>query len=341
MNPSKSRIQCDIDFDKPGKQTSVLRVVHSDNNTPWGFIPVPIACIAGGTVERCNTVLLSAGNHGDEYEGQIILRRLIQQLDPGEINGRIIFLPALNYSAVLEQTRVSSIDGVNMNRAFPGDPNTTATYAIAHYVESEILPMCIAAADLHSGGRVSDFVPCAYLRKSGEPEFMQQKLDACNAFAAPHTVVVSNTADHRSLSAACDRNEVIMVATELAGSAHVRLDATTIGYEGVLRYLHHFGLIESAPAAAQPTQYVSTPDYNYFVWATADGIFEPLVRLGNQVKVGDPAGLIHPLNDPFLPPVELTFERIGMISTIHTPAMVHRGQYVFQVSVEVEASDLV
>lgn len=340
MSLPKSRIQCDIDFNVTGKQTSILRLIHSDNRTPWGVIPVPIAVITGGDFSRENTILLSAGNHGDEYEGQIILRKLINQLDPAKINGRIIILPALNYPAVLEKSRVSDLDSVNMNRAFPGNAEGTPTYAMAHYVESEILPLCRAAVDLHSGGRVSSYLPCGYLRRSAETDFMQKKLDACNAFAAPYTVVVSNTADHRSLSAACDRNEIIMVATELAGSAHVDLDAMQVGYDGVMRYLKHFGVIEAAPEAIASTRYIETPSADYFVWATADGIFEPAAKLGDSVVEGDLAGFIYPLNDPFKSPDHLHFTRTGTVAAIHTPAIVHRGQYVFQVAKEVAAETL-
>ena len=335
-----TRIRSDIDYDRPGKQTTVLRLVHSDNETPWGFIPVPVAVIAGGRFGRENTVLLSAGNHGNEYEGQVIVRRLIRELDPEAMNGRVIVLPALNYPAVMENSRVSRIDGVNMNRTYPGDPDGTPTPAMAHYVETVVLPQCAAAADLHSGGAVSDFLPCAYMRHAGEAEFMARKLAACDAFSAPWTVVVSGTADNRSLSASCDRNGVVMVATELAGSAGMDLDALEIGYDATLRYLAHFGIIGDSPPADAATRYIQTPEASWFVWATADGIFEPAVRLGDTVDAGQQAGLIHPLNDPFREPDVIHFAHGGIIAAIHTPAIVHRGQYVFQVAEEIDAARL-
>ena len=39
-------------------------------------------------------------------------------------------MPALNLPAVLAGTRVSPMDQVNMNRAFPGDPRGTPTLMI-------------------------------------------------------------------------------------------------------------------------------------------------------------------------------------------------------------------
>ncbi len=64
----------DIDFEAPGRQVSSLRLGHSDDKNAYGIIPIPITVPAGGAGP---TVLLTAGNHRDEYEGQIILRKLI------------------------------------------------------------------------------------------------------------------------------------------------------------------------------------------------------------------------------------------------------------------------
>jgi len=73
MAASTMAITCDIDFDRPGKQVSHLGLDHSDNAHAFGVIPIPIAVIANG---KGPTVLLSAGNHGDEYEGQVILSQI-------------------------------------------------------------------------------------------------------------------------------------------------------------------------------------------------------------------------------------------------------------------------
>ncbi|WP_246230615.1 succinylglutamate desuccinylase/aspartoacylase domain-containing protein [Bradyrhizobium cytisi] len=79
-------------------------------------------------------MLLTGGSHGDEYEGPLSLLKLARSLSPADVRGRIIILPMLNYPAVLGGTRVSPIDGVNMNRAFPGRSDGTLSQLIAHYL---------------------------------------------------------------------------------------------------------------------------------------------------------------------------------------------------------------
>src|SRR5438874_10063061 len=50
--------------------------------------PIPIAQISNrGANGSDPTVLLMGGNHGDEYEGQVALGRLIRELEPGEVQG--------------------------------------------------------------------------------------------------------------------------------------------------------------------------------------------------------------------------------------------------------------
>jgi predicted deacylase len=43
------------------------------------------------------------------------------------VRGQLIILPALNFPASQAGTRTSPIDGVNLNRAFPGDPQRLAS----------------------------------------------------------------------------------------------------------------------------------------------------------------------------------------------------------------------
>lgn len=85
-----TEIVCRLDLDRPGKCFGVLELTHSDNALAFGIIPVPIVVIASG---HGPTVLLAAGTHGDEYEGQAILRRLAAEIEPNQVSGRLIICP--------------------------------------------------------------------------------------------------------------------------------------------------------------------------------------------------------------------------------------------------------
>src|SRR5690606_41464922 len=88
----KSRVWTRVDYDASGKQSDYLWVSHSSNTSAYGCIPVPIVCISNGAGP---TALLTAGNHGDEYEGQVALLRLARELQSDRIRGRVIIIPAV------------------------------------------------------------------------------------------------------------------------------------------------------------------------------------------------------------------------------------------------------
>src|SRR5690242_20978236 len=123
----KTSIFTEVDFEKSGKQSGFLHLPHSPHEDAWGVIPIPICVISNGSGP---TVILEGGNHGDEYEGPIVLGELIRDLDPGAVSGRLIVIPAINLPAVVAARRTSPLDGLNFNRTFPGDPLGSPTQQI-------------------------------------------------------------------------------------------------------------------------------------------------------------------------------------------------------------------
>src|SRR5882762_3103103 len=132
MARSRSRLTAEIDFDRDGKQHGFIRLPYSVHRSAYGWIPIPVACIKNGDGPR---VLLMAGNHGDEYEGQVALGKLIRSLGAEEVRGRIIMLPSANFPAAMAGMRTSPLDEGNLNRSFPGDPYGGPTAQIADYIE--------------------------------------------------------------------------------------------------------------------------------------------------------------------------------------------------------------
>ena len=180
-------VSCRVDLDAPGKRSGWLDLSHSDNRHDFSTIPVPVGVVRGGPGP---VVLVTGGNHGDEYEGQVIARRLFERLDPADLAGAVIVLPALNLPAVLAGRRVSPLDGGNMNRSFPGAPDRGPTAALAGFVSTHLFPRCSLAIDLHSGGTDLDFITSSYLCLSPDAGQNARALDLCRTLALPWAVVV-------------------------------------------------------------------------------------------------------------------------------------------------------
>jgi predicted deacylase len=160
MARSQSRLTAEIDFDRDGKQHGFIRLPYSVHRSAYGWIPIPVACIKNGDGPR---VLLMAGNHGDEYEGQVALGKLIRSLEAEEVRGRIIILPSANFPAAMAGSRTSPLDEGNLNRSFPGDPYGGPTAQIANYIESVLLPRVLTITSMHrtlgSSNRWSNWGP--------------------------------------------------------------------------------------------------------------------------------------------------------------------------------------
>src|SRR5260370_23298701 len=133
-----TRISSTVDFEKAGRQTGFLRLPHSVHESAYGWIPIPVACLKNG---KGPTVLLNSGNHGDEYEGQVTLMKLIRELRPEQVQGRVIFIPAANFPAAMARRRTPPIDRGNLNPSFPCDPNGPPTTMTSHYIVSVIIPL--------------------------------------------------------------------------------------------------------------------------------------------------------------------------------------------------------
>jgi len=331
------RIDCTLDFERDGKQFGDIELGYSDNRHAFAKIPVPVVCIKHGTGP---TLLLAAGNHGDEYEGQVILRRLIHRLEAEQVQGRLILLPALNYPAMLDDARLSPLDQGNMNRSFPGIEDGPPTAAIAHFVTSRLLPLADAGIDLHSGGSGACYLPCAFLCLADDAGMTQRNLALIDAFDAPLTFVVDGKGSATGFDPVANQAGVPFISTELGGGADVGVEATAIGWRGVHNVMRQLGILDGAPAAQTATRFVNGIDGSGYLSAPFSGIFEPCRQLGERVAAGDAAGRLYATEEIEREPLELTFERAGLVMVRRNGARVIRGDHLFMVASEMERGDV-
>lgn len=139
-----------IDWDRPGKHHYNV-AFHLDGT--WGYSLVPLTVINGHRGTNPNGILIFGGTHGNEYEGQIGVKRLCADLDPAEMSGHVVLMPRLSESACVANQRESPLDGVNMNRAFPGNPRGSISYRISNFVKRFVFPRGRVVIDIHSGAR--------------------------------------------------------------------------------------------------------------------------------------------------------------------------------------------
>jgi predicted deacylase len=217
MSVYQTSLYTDIDFNRAGKQVGRLNLPNSVTRSAYGVIPIPIAVIANG---EGPTLVLMAGNHGDEYEGQIVLGRLIRELEPADIRGRIIILPSTNLPAARAGLRVSPLDEGNLNRVFPGDPTGRPTHQIAHYIATELMAIADCFVDIHSGGASLDYVPFVATTLTGDADHDRRAMAALRAFGGPYGQIWGPS-DRGVAESAAPRPQCITLGGEFGGAGVV------------------------------------------------------------------------------------------------------------------------
>ena len=339
MKPDRTMIAIDLDLDRPGLQFGKLRLPHSVHRSAYGHIPIPIAVAANG---EGPTVLLTGGVHGDEYEGPIALSRLAREIDITRVSGRIIIVPMLNQPAFVAGTRVSPIDGINLNRIFPGQRNGTATEMIAHYVTTELLPRADLLIDLHAGGSSLQYLPTLLAPRWSDPDKAARVEALVTAFGAENVIYFDSvralSGEDRVIGNYAHQSDVDFLTGEFGGGSTVNINGLAMAEKGVRGVLAHLGVLPAdEPAAAQsgPTRRLTMDDPGLYAFADRRGFFEPKFELGQTLGKGEVAGLIHDIDDPWSPPVAVHFRSGGIAVCVRTLSLVEAGDCLGHLASEI------
>ncbi len=326
----KSRITTDIDFDREGRQASYLRAPLSRNTSGWGTIEIPIVVVKNGSGP---TVLLTGGIHGDEYEGQISISRLAASLDPAEVSGRVIMMPAVNIPAVMADKRLSPIDDRDLNRCFPGNPRGTFSEMLAHFMDGVVLPHADISVDVHTAGHSFDSALSTNMHYLPDEAMRGRTMAAAGAFGAPYNVVFWGVDEGATFTSCVERRGILSLGTELGGWGRVNVEGVRIAERGLRNVLRHAGVLAGEPETAQRdgsagTRHMMVRHQDSFSFAPTAGVFEPRHMVGDAVEAGETAGFIHFVEDVDRPPIELRYKRSGLIWMSAGPGRAARGDCV-------------
>lgn len=152
VRPSKTNIKIDV----------------SDDSGNQGYLHVSI--VKGKRDGPVFTIV--AGVHGVEYSPIIATQELMREIDENKLAGTIIFIPIASRGSFYNRTPFkNSEDNVNLNGAFPGDPNGSITPRTAHIITKNIIPVSDVFLDIHSGDGPEDLLPfICYYRNKKKPD---------------------------------------------------------------------------------------------------------------------------------------------------------------------------
>lgn len=275
--------------------TLTLGVLHAEPGTKTrGTVPadlgtltvdIPLTLVNGA--HPGPRVLITAGVHGGEFTGVDAATRLAAMLEPGEVHGQVIVCPVANPPAVYQgRLGVSPLDGVNINRVFPGDPDGSPTERLAAWLFTHLVDGADAYVDLHSGGIdevLTDFVG---YRLTGDPELDARTADMAGALGI-EDVIFGMNADGGNSHAAAARQGIPAILVETGQLGERDADTARRLVDGLYGVLGRLGVLDTKPGDDTPR--------HAWVWAAgvtaeATGLWYPEFTAGDDVTEGQVLG---------------------------------------------------
>ena len=242
----------------------------------------------------------------------------------------MVILPSLNSAAVRAGTRISPLDGGNLNRLFPGDPYGTPTQKLAHFVEHILMARADVVVDLHSGGNSMDYLPLAstHFAPDAPIELNQRSLEALKAMRMPRAMVFETPAGPGPTSDAAKRQGAHFFSGEYGGCGAVSQDTlarTERALRGLLGYLDVMDVPRFAPVESN---LLALPPPHVHAYAPVEGVFVAQRAMGDWITRGEVIGLIYTLERPEHPALEIRSEDTGLLICQRHPARVEAGDFL-------------
>ena len=331
-----------LDLDSPGRRDYWVALEH---DSIWGDHLLPLTVFVGSQAKPGEGLVATGSNHGNEYEGPVVLKHLLREIKLEDVLGRIILIPVLNPAAFLAGTRESTLDDrVNLNRAFVDGAGRTPslagiTHRIAAFVREYIWPRVHVVLDLHSGGDVARFAICANYHPVDDPALARKIEETARWFGTPALMVYQNLTPGL-LPSEAERLGKITVGTELGWGSAICTEGVRYGRQGVLAAAIHNGQLRGTiePIAhhkAGTQRKLEMVDRDCFTVAPFAGHYEPLLDCGTAVKRGDVVGLLHDFDHIDHQPWPARAGVDGVVLAQAWVARVPRGQHIVVVGREI------
>ena len=232
----------------------------------------------------------------------------------------------MNYPAFFSGDRVSPIDHVNLNRAFPGKPDGTVTEIIADYFSRTLVPMADYVLDIHSGGKTLDCLPFAASHVLNDKKQERACELAAKAFEAPYLLKMLELDAGGMYDTQVESMGKIFVTTELGGGGTTSIETIEIAKRGVDNFLIHAKILAGeSKSSTLPAVLLSMPDEGSFICCEHRGLVEPFVELGDVVKEGDLLATVHNIDRTATTPENYYAKIDGMVIIKHYPSIINIG----------------
>jgi len=283
--------------------------------------PTPVLVVNG--IKSGPTLCLVAAIHGDELNGIEIVRRVLYDLDPSELSGKVIGVPIVNLQGFQQGNRYLP-DRRDLNRHFPGKADGHVAERFAHALFSQVVRHCDMLVDIHTGS----------LRRTNLP---QLRADMNNPEVATFTggfdriAVVHSTGTRGMLRTAALAMGITAVTMEAGESLRIQQHQIKAGVNSLHSLMEKQGMISRLFTWGDPE-----PIYydSYWIRAEYGGILSSKITLGAQVIKGQVLGVVtDPITNAQYP---IKAKGIGRVIGMAVDQVVMSGFAAYHIGTEAE-----
>ena len=245
-------------------------------------------------------LLIIGGIHGDEFEPMMAARRLIRELDPAKLRGRVTLVPVVNEAAFARCLRTGD-DEKDLARTCPGREDGTQTERVAHEI-SALIRSADYLIDMHTAGARYRLMKLVGYTLHPNPKVLDVQRRMARAFNL-HVVWGTNPRFNGTTLAVARDAEIPAIYVENGGGSTYDLDRVQENFDGCRQVAAARGMLDLPQPTSRVTHFVEDDrDHSGHLQrqhpAPRAGFFERAVELEDVVTPGQVIGrIVDPLGN--------------------------------------------
>ncbi len=267
-------------------------------------------------------VLLTAGIHGDEFNGVEVVRQLISRKIVRPKRGMVVAIPVVNIFGFLNMQREFP-DGRDLNRVFPGAKNGSLASRFAYQVTKSILPHVDLVLDFHTGGAQRFNAP--QLRVD---PLEVESLALAHIFHPPFLIHSKNIS--KTFRETCGKLGKNYLLFEGGKSQQSDKTIITTAVNGAIRVLNHLGMLIDQSNLHLDEKPIHIITKSKWVRAKYSGLLHTRVMNGKRVEKGE---MIASITDPYgTMRHKVKSPHDGFVINVNHSPLVYQGDAIFHIS---------
>ncbi|HEU0245024.1 MAG TPA: succinylglutamate desuccinylase/aspartoacylase family protein [Candidatus Limnocylindrales bacterium] len=231
-------------------------------------------------------VSVTAGIHGAEYVSIAALREVALALDPARVRGCLVAVLTASPLAFAARTiYVNPLDGLNLNRQFPGDSSGAPTQRLAHWLTTAVITGSDVFVDMHCGDMNEALVSFTGIEDTGDAAVDARSRELAEAYGLRYLLIGPSPGTTTTAAASLG---IPAVLGEVGGQGRWPAEDVALHAAGFRRLLRAAGLIDEAPD--EPSFTTEVLPSEAWMRATTSGYWHPGVSVGDRVTAGTVVG---------------------------------------------------